>query len=334
MNQKPYLKRKTIFPHRDSKKFYSYWWSKKAFFGSLLERIRDKKDAMILVTGDTGVGKSHCTGTFCFKHGEKTDNFITNDGTKMFIAKENFIIEPEEFAYKMVTKSGQILWGDEFRNAANRRNWFSPINKAIIDRKNKNRKLFNIYFLCLPYEVEFDPKLASHLTVWLWVRRGVVEVYVRNSGRKGGKGLDIQEILKREEKWLRENPKRTFVNPTIHPEYCGRIAFSKLSKTNEKRYDKLVEEKKAAGAVTDDEKEKYGEYKAKSPEELIKESIENIRKGKIQDKKRLWESMDELDIDDTQKLKKLNFYLQIEGFPTFSKLFKDKEIMEKTDIFG
>jgi len=163
---------------------------------------------MVLITGDTGSGKSHFTGTLCFKHAEKEDNFILNDGTKMFLPEENFIISPEEFAYKMITKEGQVLWGDEFRRGANRRDWYSPINKAILDRKNSNRKLFNIYFLCMPFESEFDPKLAVHLHMWIWVRRGVGEVYVKRSGVKGGRGLDIQIILEREAKWLKENPKK------------------------------------------------------------------------------------------------------------------------------
>jgi hypothetical protein len=57
----------------------------------------------------------------------------------------------------------------------------------------------------MPYEAEFDPKLASHLHIWIWIRRGVGEIYVKRSGVKGGKGLDIKEILDREQKWLKEN---------------------------------------------------------------------------------------------------------------------------------
>jgi energy-coupling factor transporter ATP-binding protein EcfA2 len=160
-----HFRKKTIFPHRYSKIFYDYWWSKTALWNSFLERLKLEKDVMVLVTGDTGSGKSHFVGNLCFNFGEKEDNFILNDGTKMFNANENFIISPEEFAYKMITKEGQVLWGDEFRRGANRRDWYSPINKAILDRKNTNRKLFNIYFLCMPFESEFDPKLAGHLHV-------------------------------------------------------------------------------------------------------------------------------------------------------------------------
>jgi len=266
-------KKKTIFPHRYSKLFYDFWWTQKALWKAFLDRLKIEKDVFVLISGDTGSGKSHLTGTFAFKHAMKEENFVLNDKTKMFIPEENFIIDPEEFAYKMITKEGNFLWLDEARGAANRRNWYSAINKAVTERKNKNRKLFNIYFLCMPFEREFDPALGGHLTLWLWVRRGVAEVYCKRSGVKGGTGLNIQSILDREEKYLKENPKKTIVNPTIHPEYVGRIAFNKLTAKLERLYKELVNKKKATGELTDEEKEKFGIEIEKSPKEVILEAI-------------------------------------------------------------
>lgn len=324
------FRKKTIFPHRDSKVFYDFWLTHEALWYALLQRLKIEKDALILITGDTGSGKSHFTGTMCFKHGEKEDNFIMNNGKKMFIPKENFIIDPDEFAYKMICKEGEVLWGDEFRRGSNRRNWYSPINRSIIDRKNQNRKLFNIYWLCVPFEKEFDPSLASHLTLWIWIRRGVGEIYCKTSGKKGGSGLNIQKILEREEKYLRENSKKTIVNPTIHPEYIGRIAFSKLSKKNLEKYNELVKSKKATGDLTDKEKKKYGIIENKSPEMIIQEAVEKITKGKITDKKSLWNELLSLKIPDDKKIKSLNFYLKLEGFSTFGKLFdKKKNVVEE-----
>ena len=46
--------RKTVFPHRYSKLFYDYWWTHTALWDSLLSRLRIEKDAMVLITGDTG----------------------------------------------------------------------------------------------------------------------------------------------------------------------------------------------------------------------------------------------------------------------------------------
>lgn len=325
-------RKKTIFPHRYSKIFYSFWWSHNALWMAMLERLKIEKDVMVLITGDTGSGKSHFTGTFCFKHALKEDNFILNDGTKMFIPEDNFIISPEEFAYKMITKEGQVLWGDEFRRGANRRDWYSPINKAILDRKNTNRKLFNIYFLCMPFEAEFDPKLGGHLHIWIWVRRGVGEVYVKRSGVKGGTGLNIQAILDREEKYLKENPRKTIVNPCIHPEYCGRIAFSKLEKKWETKYQKLVKEKKATGDLTEEEKKKFGIEVRKKPEKIVQEAVEMIKAGQIKDKKSLWNAVSGIKETTEKKVKMLNFYLKLEGYDSFNKLF-DKSKLQMEDIF-
>lgn len=277
-------------------------------------------------------GKSHFTGTFCFKHAEKEPNRVLNDGTNMFIAKENFIIDPDEFAYKMITKEGQAIWLDEARRVANRRKWFSKINNAVADRKNQNRKLFNVYWLCMPFEKEFDPTLASHLTLWIWVRRGVCEIYCKRSGVKGGTGLNIQNILEREEKYLKENPKKTIVNPAIHPEYIGRIAFSKLSPKLEKKYNELVKSKKATGDLTDEEKKRFGIVEEKTPENLVQDAVEKIANKEIKDKKTLWNELSTLKIPDEKKIKMLNFYLQLEGFSTFGRLFEKKKI-ETEDVW-
>lgn len=324
---------KSVFPQKSVLMFYDFWWSKTALWKALTDRLKIEKDSLVLITGDTGSGKSHFTGNICFKHGEKEDNFILNDGTKMFIAEENFIISPEEFAYKMITKEGQVLWGDEFRRGANRRDWYNPINKAILDRKNTNRKLFNIYFLCMPYESEFDLKLAGHLHMWIWIRRGVGEVYVKRSGLKGGKGLHIQDILDRDEKWLKENPKATIAPPTIHPEYCGRIAFQPLTAGYKRRYDELVKAKKAVGDYTDEEKKKYGIEIVKQPKQIVNEIIDEIKQGKIQDKRTVWDRLEEIpELTDSKKLTLLNFYLKLEGFDTFNKLFS-KSKLDSKDIF-
>jgi len=316
---------KTIFPHRYSKIFYDYWMSYTALWGAMIKRLEIEKDVLVLVTGDTGSGKSNLVGNICFKFAEKTDNFVMNDGNKMFIAEEDFIIDPDEFAVKMITKAGNVLWIDEARDGVSRRNWASQINKTIISRKNKNRKLRKIVFLLLPYEAEIDPQMAKHATLWIWVKsRGVCEVYCKRSGVKGGSGLNIQSILDRETKYFKENPKSTVVFPTIHPEFIGRLKFGALTANLDKRYRELVEMKKATGELSDEEKIKYGIEIVKEPKEVVLESIQKIKDGDIKDKKGLWESMDDVALDDEKKVKLLNFYLKLEGWDGFNKLFDKK----------
>jgi hypothetical protein len=323
---------KHVFPHRYSKVFYDFWWSKTALWNSWLARLREEKDCFILISGDTGAGKSHFTANMCFNFGEKELNFVLNDGTTMFNAEENFIIDPDEFAYKMITKEGQVLWLDEARRVANRRKWFSKINNAVADRKNQNRKLFNIYLLCMPFEKEFDPALASHLTMWIWVRRGVGEIYCKRSGVKGGTGLNIQEILEREQKYFKENPKKTIVPPIIHPEYVGRIAFAKLTAGLERRYKELVYKKKATGDLTDEEKKKYGIVVETKPENIVKDIIQDIKDKKVMTKKEVWKRVSAIKDTDEKRLKLLNFYLKLENWGTFDKLF-DASKLDVRKIF-
>src|SRR6056297_1616133 len=268
-----FTKKKTIYPNRDAKKFKNFWVEHNLLVKSILERLKMENDAFILVTGKTGRGKSITSALFNLKYFAEQDNIITNKG-KMF-TNENFIIEPEEFAVKMVTKKGESLWLDEGRNSGDRQKWQDKTQQLIISRKNTNRKNNNVYWFLMPFETEFNPKLASHLTCWIWMKkRHLAEVYVASSGRKGGKGLDIQEIIDREQKWLRENPKATDVIPWIHPEFKGRMKIGRVPKKYIEEYSELATKKSAVGQLSDEEKEKYGIEIKKTPEELINEKIE------------------------------------------------------------
>ena len=316
---------KTIFPNRDAKKFHNYKISYKILWLSLLERLRYAKDGFILITGVIGSGKSTLIGKINFQHAEKELNFILDNGLNMFIPEKHYITDSDEFAVKMITEQGSSIWYDEAREGSNRQSWYDKINKAIKKRKNTNRKLFNIYWFCMPLETEFDPKLAAHLTMWIWVRRGVGEVYIANNQRKGGKGLNIDEILKREEVYLKENPHRTTVPPIIHKEYVGRIFFSKFSKEEDKKYNELVRIKSATGKLTEEEMEKFGIEVKKSPEEIIENVSKRIKTGEISNKLTAWEELKTLDITAEKKIKLLNFHLGLLDMGTFNKVFNNKK---------
>ena len=248
----------------------------------------------------------------------------------MFSPEKHFIIDGDEFAYKMITEQGSSLWYDEAREGSNRQGWYDKVNKAIKQRKNTNRKLFNVYWFCMPLETEFDPKLAAHLTAWIWVKKrttkgAVCEIYVSNNQRKGGRGLDIEAIIKREEKWLKENPKKTTIDPTIHPEYCGRMLFAAFSKDEEKRYNDLVKIKSATGKLTEDELKKFGIESSKTDEQEAEEISKKIASGVINDKITAWDAMKKMNVPDKKKMELVSFYLKLFDLGTFNKVFDTKK---------
>lgn len=341
--KKRWFKQKTIFPDLEAKQFKKFYWKIPKMVYALKERLKLDKDAMILITGATGSGKSHLTGQFCLGYFMDEVNFIKINKNiedtqiilfpddieiereKMFIPKRHFIISPEEFAYKMISEEGAVLWGDEFRASSNNRNWANPINKSILDRKNTNRKLNNIYFMDMPLETEFDKKLMAHLNIWIWVKkRGIGEVYTSYTGSKGGTNVDIFEIIEREKKYKKENPTKRTVPPWIHPEFVGFIPFAKLSKGKEKLYKQLVKEKKAVGDLTDEEKAKFELYKEKTPEEIVKEKVALFEERKITIRDLWLLSSQEMgnEITEKEKLAYLNFQLQLLGYGTYSQLIK------------
>ena len=322
MKYKPYFKRKTIFPNRDAKLFRYFEWTWRSLIKALKGRLEIDKDALVLISGKTGGEKSELTGNLCLKYFANEVNFILGDGSKMF-ERENFITNAEEFAIKMISKKGSVLWVDEGRSSVNRRDWYSKMNKTIIGRKNRNRKLNNITFLLLPFEREVDPNMMGHVNLWCWVRRGVVEIYASSPDFKGSKGLDIQSILDRDEKYRAENPNCRFVPPYIHAEFIGRIFFKKLTPGYKAEYEKLVEEKSAVGELTEEEKLKMGMIEDVSPEKKIKDLVSSVVKGELTNKKEIWGILKkETKLEDSKLLKQLNFYLKLEDLPTFGKLFK------------
>ena len=327
-----WLGQKTVFPHNYSKQFAKFKITHDALWRAMLKRLEIEKDNLILVSGDTGTGKSTLIGNLCFKKGAVTPNFVENDGSMMFEDEKSFIIDPDEFAIKLIHGSGDILWIDESRDALSRRNWASKINKTIISRKNKNRKLRKIVFLLLPYERELDSEMVKHATLWIWVKkRGLCEIYCRRSGIKGGSGLNIQDILKREERYFKENPQMSMCPPEIHPEFIGRLAFGPFTANLEKRYLGLVEMKKAVGELSNEEKIKAGIEVKRDPKEIVIDIIDKIKEGEIKDKKTVWDLMEETNLDDDKKMKLLNFYLKLEGWGTFNKLF-DKSKLKQVEV--
>lgn len=311
--------RKTIFRDRDAAKFWHYYIPQKILCKALRERIKANKDSTVLGTGFTGVGKSTLFTKLCFNFFQNMDN-VKVEEEKMF-SDENFIIDPEIWAARMITDKGSVLLIDEARDGISSKSWNSKINKTIVSRKNKNRKRGIVSLVLLPYENEVDKSFLKHITMWIFVKkRGVAEVYVASNSRKGGQGLSVQRIIDRETKWFKENPKRTAVDPTIHPEYIGSVLFGAFTKAEEKRYNALVEKHHATGKLSAEEEERMTPTMDKKElENQIPLVLDEVEAGKIKSKREMWDKMLKLTgFDHALLIRHINRHLKIRGFKNFN----------------
>lgn len=311
--------RKTIFPDTDAKMFHHFTISHKMLCEALRDRIKANLDSTILISGPTGVGKSTLVGKLCFNFFQEFNN-IKIEGEKMY-SDENFIVDPDDYASKMITNKGNVLWLDEAIDSLSSKNWNSKINKTIISRKNKNRKRGIVSFILIPYETETDKAFLKHVTMWVYIRkRGISEVFVSNNSRKGGQGLSIQRIIDREEKWFKENPGKRSIRPIVNPEYIGNIYFGAFSKAEEKRYNKLVDKHHASGKLSAEEEEKMNPTMDKQElEKQIPLVLDEVEAGTIKSKRGMWEKLKDLTkFDDALLIRHINRHLKIRGFKNFN----------------
>ena len=311
--------KKTIFRDRDAGKFWHYYIPQNKLCDALRDRIKINKDSTVLITGFTGVGKSTIAGKLCFNFFGNMDN-IKVEGEKMF-SDDNFVIDPEIWAARMITDKGSVLFVDEARDGISSKSWNSKTNKTIISRKNKNRKRGIVSFILLPYENEVDKSFLKHITMWIFVKkRGVSEVYVASNSRKGGQGLSVQRIIDREAKWFKENPRRTVVDPTIHPEYIGSIVFGAFTKTEEKRYNSLVDKHHASGKLSAEEEEKINPLPDRQElERMVPDVLDKVESGEIKSKREMWDRLKEVTkLEDAILIRNINRHLKIRGFKNFN----------------
>lgn len=312
--------KKTIFRDRDAKMFFHRYITYQRLCDALRDRIAIKKDAVVLITAPTSLGKSTLAGKLCFNYFFEMDN-IKKEGEKMF-TDDNFIVDPEDYAKKMIMDKGNVLWWDESRDGLSSKNWNKEINKTIVSRKNKNRKRGIISFILLPYETEVDKSFLKHITMWIWIRkRGIGQIFVSANARMGGHSLDIPSIIERQNKWLKENPNKRVVPPTVHPEFIGNVYFGAFSKKEEKRYDALVEKHHASGKLTEEEEEERlnPQIDKKEAEKQIPIILDEVETGTIKSKREMWDKLKELTkFEDALLIRHINRHLKIRGFKNFN----------------
>jgi guanylate kinase len=321
-----YYNRKTIFEDPRAKRFWKNKISIPEFSQKLRKRIEIEKDALVLITGPTGSGKSTLVGKMCFENFENLEK--PDFPREKMYSDDNFFIDPNEFSKAMITQRESVLWLDEAIEAVFNRSWSSEINKLIVIRKNKNRKLKNIHFIILPSAKQVDKALSSHVNFWIHCPKRdnknyvVAKVFAATYRGLSSDGLDIPKMIEREEKWQKENPTKTDCPPTIHPQYKGYIKFGKFGKRLQKRYDALVDKHQAYGFLT--EKEMGPTTKKEmilKQEEYLDERVRELVDDKVNNKLDFWNDLKEKIKMSDQKLERaLNRKLDLYGFTSFRKI--------------
>lgn len=311
--------KKTIHIDRDAKLFHHFTIPIRVLCETMRERIKIKKDNTVLITGITGFGKSVLAGKKCFNHFENMENPLVPG--EMMYNDNNFLIDPEDYAKRMIKDRGSVLWWDESRDGLSSKNWNKEINKTIVSRKNKNRKRGITSLILLPYEEEVDKSFLKHVTMWIWIKkRTLAWVFVSAKPRMGGHGLHIPTIIERQNKWLKENPSRKNVPPEIHPEFIGEISYGGLTNEQDKRYNHLVEKHKATGKTEKHEEDNCDTIPDKSTiETIIPQLLDDVEADKIKTKRELWEKAKELtQLEDKKLIQYFNRHLKIRGLKNFN----------------
>ena len=311
--------KKTIFPDRDAKMFFHRYLTYQRLCDALQGRVAINKDAVVLITAPTSAGKSTLTGKLCFNYLSNMDNLKVPED-KMY-TDDNFLVDPEDYAKRMIIDKGSVLWWDESRDGLSSKNWNKEINKTIVSRKNKNRKRGIVSFILLPDEGEVDKSFLKHITMWIWIKkRGIGQVFVSANSRMGGHSLDIPSIIDRQNKWLKENPSKRVVPPTVHPEFIGQIYFGAFTKAEEKRYDALVDKHHTSGKLTKKEEEELNPIiDKKELEKQIPTALDEVEAGTIKSKRELWDKLKEsTKFDDALLIRHINRHLKIRGFKNFN----------------
>jgi hypothetical protein len=140
------------------------------FVKSIRKRLRNDKDAILILTGERGIGKSRLA-----------DLLASEIDKGRFDRKTHTLFDPQ------VSKLKDIIYGfpkysalvvDELIRIGYRRNWFKQGNKVLVELYNLCRYQNEASVLCIPDFSDIDSDLQDLVTFWVFVvNRGVAVVF-------------------------------------------------------------------------------------------------------------------------------------------------------------
>lgn len=326
-----------------AKQFKKFVISQEFFRYLLIDRILEKKDNVVLITGRRGSGKTtlalklimgfqNMESNLEFYNEEK--NIHLEDSKKVKYKLKNFtpfemrkhiVFDKEELQVLWKNERNGFVLGDEAIVALNRRNAMSRSNKLLNEILTINRKNHNTIFLCLPSIEDVDSAFLQHITHWLCVdQRGLAAVMLPNvSGSMGRQSWNVPKMTRLHEKFMDDNPNAPSPPYWIFENFCGYIKFSALSDKVENKYLEIAHEKK--NKDSDEAEQKLSRPKRESisteSKQRIKEIVDDLLNGELSEKSDYYNYAESLNLNKPKFNKEVN-----------EELFKRKEYRTVTEI--
>ncbi|KKM73825.1 hypothetical protein LCGC14_1406550 [marine sediment metagenome] len=210
-------------------------WSIKELAEMTKQRILNKYDSNIAVTGLTGKGKS----TFLFKFFNKFPDFKIED--KLTYKRDETIKLIRDF-------KNSYIWNDELISSANKRKFYDVEQIELLEIMTKYRSNLNILGGAVPIFFSLDKELLKLFGMHIHIiDRGIGVVHLPREGRMFSDDLwDVKINAKLEEKWSAKIQKNPSFKIPYHKytSFSGYVYFGKMSDKQEEYYEHLRKIKK------------------------------------------------------------------------------------------
>ena len=331
-----------------SKIYKRFIFTHKFFRYLLIDRIKKKKDNIVLISGKRGSGKTTLSikailGFSDMEENEKYYNEEKRGKTPDSEYKKENLKEFTPFDMEkhicFGKKELQTLWkeehmafilADEAITAGNRRNSMTRANKILMEIATINRKNFNTIFFCLPSIEDFDLAILQYITHWVHIDdRGLAAVLLPNPPSLfGRKSWDIDKLKKIYEKFIENNPTAASVPYWLFNNFRGYIKFAALPKKIEDKYTKIATMKK--NSDTDELEKELNKPKrghlTEDKQIRIKKIVERMINGEINNSEDYYSSSSGLEMTKDKYNKEINKQLFALGDGrNFSKIISENK---------
>lgn len=211
-------------------------WSITELADMTKQRVLNRFDSNVAVTGGTGMSKS----TFLFHFFKKFKDFKIDDKLTYSRSEMIHLIRDFKLSY---------CWNDELISAGNKRKFYDTEQIELIEILTKYRSNLNIVAGAVPIFFSLDKELLKLFGMHInMIDRGIGVVHLPRTGRMFTDDLwDVKINAKLEEKWsmkLQKNP--NFKIPYHkYTTFAGYVYFGKMTPKQEEYYEYLRDKKKA-----------------------------------------------------------------------------------------